>query len=268
MNKLLQFLKRISVFVIFVLIEILALRYYSSSSIYSKARIAWAANATVGAVSRRFYDISSYFYLAGENRALNSELANLRQELELLRADTAAFRGSAEQRYLYMAAGVVDNTVTKQRNYIIVDKGLRDGVYKNMAILSAGNIAGYVVEVSERFSIAISLLNIDFRSSGKVKGVDYFGSIFWDGLSREHITLSEVSKYAQISVGDTIVSTGYSSIFPPDVNIGTIEEFELKNNTYYDIKVRLGVDMSAINYITLVSDINGIEKQLLLESVE
>lgn len=268
MYRLLLFLKQISVFVVFVLIEVLALRYYSSSSEYSKGKLVWAANITVGAISRQLYQVGSYFNLAEENQLLNQELVALRNRLELLESDTTTTYTDSEQKYIYMGAKVVDNTISKQKNYIILNKGLRDGVHENMAVIAADNIVGYVLRVSDRFSIATSILNTDFKSSGQVKDIDYFGSLYWDGLNTEYATLTEVARYAQFQKGDTVITTGYSTIFPPNIKIGTIESFELKNNTYYDIKVKIGINMSALNNVTLVSYINAMEKEELLEQVE
>lgn len=267
MYRLLWFLKRISVFALFVLIEVMALRYYSSSSVYSKAKLVSAANATVGTLSRRLYAVGSYFNLSQENKILNQEVATLRNQLDLLLADTTTVH-SDSQDYIYLDAKIVDNTVSKQHNYFIVNKGMRDGAHENMAVIAGDNIIGYVLKVSERFSVAISLINTDFKSSGQIKDIDYFGSIFWDGLNSEYITLTEIAKYAHFEKGDTVVTTGYSTIFPPHVKIGTVESFEIVNNTYYDIKVKIGTNMSALNNVTLVSYINAHEKEELLEQVE
>lgn len=268
MYRLLLFLKRITVFVLFVLIEVLALRYYTSSSVYSKGKIVGAANATVGALSSNFYQAGSYFSLAKENQALNQEIAELRNKLDRFEADTTTMQFDYEQQYNYIEAKVVDNTVTKQYNYIILNKGMRDGAHENMAVISGDNIVGYVVSVSDKFSAAISLLNRDFRSSGQLKGIDYVGSIFWDGIDNEHLILTEMSKYASISAGDTVVSTGYSTIFPPNITIGTVEDFRLVNDTYYDIKVKIGAHMSGLTNVTLASYINAVEKETLLEEAQ
>ena len=106
----------------------------------------------------------------------------------------------------------------------------------DMALVAEGGIAGYIVGCSDRFSVCLSVLNRNFRTSGKIKGDDYFGSVYWDGTSYRHLTLSEIPKYAQIHAGDTIVTTAHSSIFPPDLTIGTVESFELNNATYYDVE--------------------------------
>ena len=130
-----------------------------------------------------------------------------------------------------------------------------------------GFIAGYIVGCSDRFSVCLSVLNRNFRTSGKIKGGDYFGSVYWDGTSYRHLTLSEIPKYAQIHAGDTIVTTAHSSIFPPDLTIGTVESFELNNATYYDVKVRLHTDIAALNNVLAVRYIDADERGALEQSV-
>jgi rod shape-determining protein MreC len=101
----------------------------------------------------------------------------------------------------------------------------------------------------------------------EIKGGDYFGSVYWDGTSYRHLTLSEIPKYAQIHAGDTIVTTAHSSIFPPDLTIGTVESFELNNATYYDVKVRLHTDIAALNNVLAVRYIDADERGALEQSV-
>lgn len=137
----------------------------------------------------------------------------------------------------------------------------------DMALVAEGGIAGYIVGCSDRFSVCLSVLNRNFRTSGKIKGGDYFGSVYWDGTSYRHLTLSEIPKYAQIHAGDTIVTTAHSSIFPPDLTIGTVESFELNNATYYDVKVRLHTDIAALNNVLAVRYLDADERGALEQSV-
>ena len=111
------------------------------------------------------------------------------------------------------------------------------------------------------------ILNRNFRTSGKIKGSDNFGSISWDGVSYEYLTLSEIPKYAEIHAGDTIVTTSHSSIFPPDVMIGTVESFALNNATYYDVKVRLHTDIAALNNVSVVKYLDAEEIDMLEQSL-
>ena len=247
MIKFFLFIKKIHFVLAFVVLEAFALHYYANSTSYTKAKLITASNYVVGGIYSQLSGIGSYFRLKRENAALT---------------DTAGRR-----KYEYYPAKVVNNSITRQENYITIDRGADDGMRPDMALVAEGGIAGYIVGCSDRFSVCLSVLNRNFRTSGKIKGGDYFGSVYWDGTSYRHLTLSEIPKYAQIHAGDTIVTTAHSSIFPPDLTIGTVESFELNNATYYDVKVRLHTDIAALNNVLAVRYIDADERGALEQSV-
>ena len=272
MIKFFLFIKKIHFVLAFVVLEAFALHYYANSTSYTKAKLITASNYVVGGIYSQLSGIGSYFRLKRENAALNAELAELRNRLDgllpstardsvLSPADSAVLTDTAGRRkYEYYPAKVVNNSITRQENYITIDRGADDGMRPDMALVAEGGIAGYIVGCSDRFSVCLSVLNRNFRTSGKIKGGDYFGSVYWDGTSYRHLTLSEIPKYAQIHAGDTIVTTAHSSIFPPDLTIGTVESFELNNATYYDVKVRLHTDIAALNNVLAVRYLDADER--------
>jgi rod shape-determining protein MreC len=278
MVRLILFLKRISFFLLFVAIEAVALRYFSNSSDYNQAKVMSASHFVTGDIYTGIAAVRHFFSLGRENRQLTDEVAGLRQELQRLRQqrqqqyDTLpvdSFPGyTLASRYVFTTARVNNNSIYRSENYITLDKGLRQGVRTEMAVLSHGAIVGYVLNCSDRFSVAISILNTRFRTSGRIQGEDYFGSVFWDGQRADEVVLSEIPKYAPIAVGDTIVTTDYSSYFPPGLLIGTVRSFELVNGTYYDARVRLSADVATLNNVVLADYIDREEKQELeLETV-
>ena len=101
----------------------------------------------------------------------------------------------------------------------------------------------------------MSVLNTSFRASGKLAGSDYFGSIYWDGFDAEHVRMRDLSKYAAVERGDTIVSTSFSRYFPAGILIGTVEEFELnETRTAYDVRIRLAAEMTRLTDVILVEN--------------
>ena len=181
-------------------------------------------------------------------------------------ADTSAQQENRPQ-YAYSQARVINNSIIRQENYITLDKGVDAGLQPDMALISDGGIAGYVIGCSEHFSVCMSILNREFKTSGKIKGTDYFGSVTWDGTSYEYLKLSEVAKYATLQKGDTIVTTSHSSRFPPDIMIGTVESFELNNATYYDVRVKIHTDMAALNNVLVVKYLDAEERETLENSM-
>jgi rod shape-determining protein MreC len=266
MVRFILFLKKISFILLFFAIEAVALRYLSNSSEYNQAKVIRASYLLTGDVYAGIAAARHFFSLGWENRQLTDEVARLREQLQFYRqqADTlpvdSSRMDSVGLRYAYTAARVNNNSIYRRENYITIDKGTLDGVRAEMALLSNGAIVGYVLNCSDHFSVAISILNTDFRTSGRIQGEDYFGSIFWDGLRSDEVVLSEIPKYAPIAVGDTIVTTDYSSYFPPGLLIGTVRSFELVNGTYYDARIQLSADVAALRYVVLADYLDREEK--------
>lgn len=257
MYKLITLLKQIAVPLLFILAEVLAIYHYAGSSAYNKARILSATNSTVGAVSGLFGSVGDYFRLSSENKALRGEVESLRNQLADLVADSTAVSSySAEGEiapYYFSSARVLQNSVIRQRNYFIIDKGLRDGVQANMAVLSMeGEVAGYVVTCSEKFSVCMSMANLDFTMGGRIEGKEFYGSVGWNGGDHRTITLTDIPRYAAPQVGDTVVST-VSFRFPPDMTVGYVESWvEAEDQTTIDITLRTAVDLATLRDVLLV----------------
>lgn len=273
MYKLIEFIRSVYVVLLFVVIEVVAINYYAHSSHYTQARLLTRSNMLVGGAQQAFSDTKHYFSLGRENRALLGRVETLETELARYRSAEVAERldgymaGNTKTQYLLSAASVVSNSINKDHNFIVLNRGLRDSVSSDMAVLSPeGVMVGYVVECSERYAVAISILNTSFRASGKIAGSDYFGSIFWDGSDPHYVTMEELSKYAEPKAGDEVVSTGFSQYFPVDILIGTVEEAALNEaRTAYTVRIRLAVDVSGLGDVILVRNNDAAEVQSLEE---
>ena len=159
-------------------------------------------------------------------------------------------------KYRVITASVISNTVNRAQNLVVLNRGRRDGVAEEMALLASdGSMAGYVVDCTERYSVAMSVLNTSFRASGKLVGADYFGSIYWDGADPHTVVLDELSKYADPQPGQEVVTTGFSQYFPADVLIGWVESAELnETRTAFKVRVRLAAEMSRLTDVILVEN--------------
>ena len=258
---------------LFVLIEGAAIHFYAHSTSFTQARQLTGSNRIARGVHGFFSGIRRYFTLGRENRILLDRIATLEEQLAGYRAagDSLLFarymEGADKGPYRLVTARAISNSVNRSRNFITLDKGRRDGVVPDMAVLSAdGAMVGYVATCSDRYAVAVSALNTSFRASGKIAGSDYFGSIHWDGTDRNTVTMTELSKYASPEPGDEVVSTGYSLYFPADVPIGRVESAELnENKTSYTVRIRLAADMTALGDVILVENRGLDELQSLQE---
>ncbi len=255
---------------LFIVLEFFVLRYYLRSTPYTRAKQTILSAKIVGGLDAKAEGVKSFFNMYRENYLLSEELARVKNELEAYRQVYGNSKDSVVDQiglpYVYMSGAVVNNTISSRHNYFTVDRGLKDSVYRDMAVVCGRNIVGYVVESSEDFSVCISLLNMDFRTSARIEGEEYTGIVSWDGLNREYLTLSDVPKYADLAIGDTVVTTNYSAIFPAGLVIGTISEFELENMTSYRAKIKIAAKMGALNNVSLIFNRDAEQRSKLEEA--
>ena len=283
MYKLIEFLRRIHVVLLFIIIEAIALNYYAHSTFYTQAKILSRANSVVGGLQRSVFSVKHFFTLRSENEMLAARVAELEHSLAAYRereanmaTDTLSMAqidsAFVEQltQYSYTPARIISNTINRNRNYITLNRGRQHGITEDMAVISPdGSMVGYIVGCSDRYSVAISILNDKFTTSGKIVGDDHFGSITWNGRSPHKVQMSELTKYAEFEVGAPVVSSGLSHIFPEGVKIGVVESFsENENQTSFDVVVRLAADMTKVNNVLVISNDGYIEATELEEEVK
>lgn len=201
-----------------------------------------------------------YLSLKETNKTLSQENAELRNKLENFRKVIKDKRDSLidttyKQEYHYQSAKVINNTVSKQFNYITLNKGANQGVKADMAVITKDGIVGIVEGVSENYATVLPVLNRNFKVSAKLKKSNFQGNLSWDGISPEACLLHEIPLNVSIQKGDTVITTGYSSIFPEGIMIGTIKEFNMKDGSYYYIKLTLSCDLRKLSYVMVVSDL-------------
>jgi rod shape-determining protein MreC len=261
MNRLMLFVRRVYVLLIFLVLEGLAVNYYANSSPWRQAQLLTVSNKAVGWFYRQIGGVTHFFSLGVTNRLLEERVAELENELGAYREhygeeQLEAIADSVRSPYEYVVGRVIRNSVNRAENYIMVRVGAGDEerIEKGMAVVSLmGAMVGYVEAVDGRNAICISALNRSFRASGSIKGTDHFGSISWTGRDARHLELSEVPKYAPVAVGDTIVTTGYSFYFPEGILIGTVDDIETVESTAsYNIAVRMSADISRQRDVMLI----------------
>ena len=132
-----------------------------------------------------------------------------------------------------------------------------------MGVITKDGIVGIVASVTRNFSTVISLLNTDLKISAKHRRSGAFGSLYWDGLNYREMILSEIPQHVNLTQGDTIVTSGYSSIFPPNIPLGIIEEYELKDGSFYVVNIKLLSDFKRIDNVYIIKSHQGAERNLI-----
>lgn len=270
MNSLFRFLQRISTTLLFVVLLLFSLWLYISTSYYQKAQFGRLALGLSGRMAERVSGIGQYIRMREANIGLRQENVALKNELEYLRSHKAIAEDNALRtrmvaqfdtlNYSYIMARVVNNTVNHQQNYITLNVGRRGGVEPGMGVVGHDGVVGVVVAASVRYSVAISLLNTDFKVSARHRPTSTFGSLWWPGRSYTHVRLAEIPLHVSLAVGDTVVTSGHSAMFPRDVPIGSIVGYEIAEGNAYSIDVRLFADFRSLDYVYVVRSADRAER--------
>lgn len=248
-------------FVLFVLLEGFALTMVFNYNSFQKATYLNSASRLTGTVYNMFHSVTGYFGLAKINRELAGENARLRSLLEnqpgyfLSPDSTSSTQLQNDSVFRFITAEVINNSVNRPLNYLTLNKGRKQGIKPDMGIISNRGIVGVVGQVSESYAMGLSVLNQRWSVSAKVKKNGYYGSLMWNGTDYRYATLAEIPLHVDVAIGDTVVTSGYSSIFPEGILVGTISDFTRPDGeNYYAIKVKLFVDFKSISHVEVVEN--------------
>jgi rod shape-determining protein MreC len=265
MRNLLRFIVRYHFIILFILFETIAFFLLFRYNTFHKAKIVTLTHSIRGGFSRAFINIKEYLSLREENKKLieeNNKLYNLlRSSYRITSFESFNVNDSVYKRkYIYTNAKVINNSTNKQYNYITLDKGKNHGIEQDMAVLSNDGIVGIVKDVTDNYSSVISLLNRNFKVNAKIKRTGYFGPLSWTGRGHSKAILTDIPHHVQILAGDTVVTSGYSAIFPEGYMIGITSDYKLKGGNYYEITVDLSTDFKNISNVQVVKNLYREEK--------
>lgn len=271
MPKERSIVQRIFIAVVFILLEVAALLMLSHNNQLQRL---WIARISHGFMARTWgttQAISDYFSLKWQNDRLALENDSLQRivrsyELAAKEADPASRPVLMDNGFNYIPATIIKSSSNTQHNYLIIDKGSEDGVVRNSGIITSNGVIGIVDAVSPHYSYAISFLNTELFISARLGESGAIGPLAWDGTSSDGAILKEIPLQFKFEPGDTVYTSGYSSIFPPDIPIGVAGESKIINGATNEIKVRLFQNHKALKYVTVVGntraeEIEAIENQ-------
>jgi rod shape-determining protein MreC len=258
MNSLLRFIVRYQFLLLFLVLETFSFWLLSVHSYYQSTKFEDASRAITGFASSRINRTTNYLKLAELNEQLAEENLDLRNQLATLATKYEVLRNKlgdtiVAPHYSYTLTRVVNNTVNKQYNYLTLNVGTNDGVQQEMGVITNQGVIGIVAGVSPNYSTVISLLNVDLKISAKLKRTNHFGSLYWDGRNYREVLLTDIPQHVPIHIGDTVVTSGFSSIFPPNIDMGTISAIEGKGMNFHNIKVKLFVDFKQLHSVWVVN---------------
>jgi rod shape-determining protein mreC len=265
MHNLLLFFLKWRPWMLFCIYVVISCILLFNNNPYQHSVYLTSANALTTSVYEMAYNVTSYFNLRGINEDLQRQNAQLERDLLAARQQIRRYQeleyaagvpvDSSLSRYDFIIAHVINNSVNRAHNYITIEKGELDGIKPEMGVVDQNGIVGKVNVVGPHSARVISLLNNYLRISSKIKGSQQVGSLVWDGEDYREAVLEELPRHSTFNIGDTIVTSGYSSSFPEGVPVGVITE-ELKDydENFLTLRVRLFTDFSQLSTVRVVVD--------------
>jgi rod shape-determining protein MreC len=270
MERILLFIYQYRAFFTFLVLELFCSWLIVQNNQYQGASFFNSANTFVAGVNGFSQNVREYFSLRETNKMLAEENTLLRQKLEQKKqvAEGVLTDSSLIRRFDFVTAKVVNNSVSRFTNFVTLNKGSEEGIRAGMAVISPQGVVGKVKKTSRHFSVVTSMLNIDMMISGIMKRTGYFGTIQWDGENPNYTSLNFIPRHVDPQPGDTIVTSGYSEIFPQGILIGTIAEKSLSDGApFYDLKIKLSQDFRNLTYVAVVKsnllqEVDSLEQQI------
>ena len=272
MQQIFNFVIRNKTFLLFLLLFSIALALTIQSHSYHRSKFINSANGITGGVYGTVNTVDQYFdlkdenqILAEENRLLREKILNLENKSDSSFIDTSY----AKEKYKVFTAEVYKNSYSLSDNYLTINKGEKDGLVEDFGVITSNGIIGIIDNTSNGYATVLSILNRKSRINAKLKSTNHIGSLKWNGKSPEFTQLIDVSKFAPVKVGDTIVTGGQSSIFPQGIGIGTIDSFETDiSGDTYNINVKLFNDMTNIGTVYILQNLDAEEIKTLQNSID
>lgn len=281
MKRLFNFIYRFRGFFTFLILEIFCFYLIVRNNTYQSAAFFSSANFLAANISQTSNNIGEYFSLKAYNRELAEENAELKKKLEEVRTlpisdqqleliiipeDTS---DTLYYPYDFITAKVINNSTSWRNNSITLNRGLRDGVNPGMGVVGGNGLVGKVKYVTNRFSVVTSLLHAGFTVSSRISNKVEVCTTEWDGMDPKFVSVKYVPRYHEIEVGDTVMTSGYNSIFPANYIIGIISEVDLRDDAnFYDLKAEIINDFTTLSYVHVILNHNMEEKDSLENMLE
>jgi len=279
MRNVFLFLQRYSVFILFLVLQGLALSMLFSYNRFHQTIYGMFSNEVAGNLNNRVNKVESFFTLSEQNQALRRQNAALLSYLPSgsvipetsfqLVADTVKVDSLKSYRqYQYFDAKIISNSVFLQQNNMVLHRGSAQGIVPNMAVVGTDGLIGTVISVSENMSIVMSLLHRQSKVIAVLKKGSGLGEVSWDGKDPRFLLLSKIPKTIVVKKGDTVVSSPYSDKFPPGLPIGYVEKIDQDQETNtYNLKIRTAVDFYSVQHAYIVKNLLQEEMDQLKSTV-
>ncbi len=254
------FFKRYNYVFVFLLLEVVAIVLITKNSNYQSSKIVQASNGVAGRCYGVVTSVFDYFGLRRENELLAAENAKLRAQLEssYISYNLRTFQHEDtvyNQRYSYTEALVIKNSWNQRNNYIMLNKGRKQGIKLDQAVISPQGIVGVVVNTTDNFCTVMPVLHSNSRNSVKIPRINTNGSLVWTGGDFRYATLIDIPTTYKLRKNDTVVTSGMANDFPEGVMVGYVEKaFTERGSGFYTIKVRLATEFTKLDHVYIIDN--------------
>lgn len=265
MRNLLEFLAKYNHWFVFLILEVVSMVLLFQYNSYQGSAWFSSANAVTGKLYEWDANVETFFSLIKVNQELTQRNAYLEQEVQKLSDSLVSVTKDSSiyhrdqfallRNYRLIPAKVVANSVDKPGNLMTIDKGSADGIHKDMGVISGTGVVGIVYLVAEHYAIVIPVLNTKSNISCMIQNRGYFGYLRWKGGVSDLAYLEEVPRHAHFKLGDYVVTSGYSAVFPPGVRVGRIlHVFNSADGLSYRVQLRLSTDFARLRDVCVIDD--------------
>ncbi len=267
MYNLIRFIQKHLFVILFLVLEVLCIVMLTSTQSFHRQKRINTTNDIVGKIYETGNNIGDYFRLGKINRQLAEENAMLRKELAVVTDTTQAYQEfiSKDTIYEFIPARVVNNTVNRPNNYILIDKGKADGIEKDMGVISTDGIVGIVTDVSQHYASIMSLLHSYSTISVRFKNNEHLANLHWGTTNYRYGIIDDIPTHLLLQKGDTVVTSSYSFIFPENLMAGTVMELiESPSGTLNKAKIQYATDFSSLKNVYVIHHTNKAELDSLI----
>lgn len=265
MRNLLEFLAKYNHWFVFLILEVVSMVLLFQYNSYQGSAWFSSANAVTGKLYEWDANVETFFSLTKVNQELTQRNAYLEQAVQKLSDSLVSVTKDSSiyhrdqfallRNYRLIPAKVVANSVDKPGNLMTIDKGSADGIHKDMGVISGTGVVGIVYLVAEHYAIVIPVLNTKSNISCMIQNRGYFGYLRWKGGVSDLAYLEEVPRHAHFKLGDYVVTSGYSAVFPPGVRVGRIlHVFNSADGLSYRVQLRLSTDFARLRDVCVIED--------------
>lgn len=253
----------------FLILEVLCIIMMIYNLPYQKRKLTNLGNNISGKIFKTKTNWTNYFHLKEENQLLTEHNAILMSSASKYNGDTSVIVDNHYNNFKFIPANVINNSISRNNNYLLIDKGKNDGIEKDMGVVCENGIVGKVTNVSNNYASIISMLHPYTIVSARFTNNQHLANVCWNTNDYRYGTVKDIPLHLNPQKGDTLVTSGFSNIYPPDFMIGTVEEMiDSDSKDFSSAKIKFSTNFSTLRHVYVIMNSNQNEIDSLILSNE